>query len=202
MKTIMYLTLLGLFALSAWNDPYSKLQWLSKLKDDHIEVFKSNAQKNQTAFKFVADLQAEREEIVTYLFDIEMMRAKFPMCSTFEVLEQSDNEYTFYIVLDFPRPIRDRDMVVKVKLEQGKDGRQLIITEGIPHYREKEPKLVRIPVLESRTILKVAEDHASVIQYSKFDLGGTVPKFLVDMIIPKQIQLSFYKMKSALESRI
>ncbi len=46
------------------------------------------------------------------------MRAKFPRCRSIDILEEDAATYTFYLVLDFPKPLRDRDATVGVILRQ------------------------------------------------------------------------------------
>ena len=178
-------------ALISWNRSWSDLIWESKLKDRNLEVFKSTGSGPTAAYKFVGQLEAKEEKILEYLFDIDMIREKFPMCKTLEILDkQSDSHYIFYIVLDFPKPLRDRDVVISVKRNQNIDGSYNITTKGIPDYLPPRNKLVRIPTLQSKTTLRMHGNAAVITQISSCDLGGSIPDFLVNMAIPRKISKS------------
>ncbi|NND35384.1 MAG: hypothetical protein HKN76_22545 [Saprospiraceae bacterium] len=198
-STLSILAIISL-TLMSWNNSLSDLTWESKLKDQNLEVFKSTGSGSKTAYKFIAQLNAGEEEVLEYLFDIDMIREKFPMCKSLEILEKrSDHDYIFYIILDFPMPLRDRDIVISVKQRKNKDGSYHITTLGLPDYLPAKSKLVRIPTLESNTFLKMNKANILLTQISTCDLGGSIPDFLVNMVIPRKISQSFYKMKSKLE---
>ncbi len=63
------MTLLSL-ALVGWTDPLVDQLWESKLRNEHIEVFRSAGKSDQTAYKFVGQLEAAQDAIINYLFYI------------------------------------------------------------------------------------------------------------------------------------
>ncbi len=67
------------------------------------------------------------------------------------------------------------------------DWRYEIHTIGMPDYLPRRSKLVRIPVLESTSVLEDHAGRATLTQYAQCDLGGALPGFLLKMVIPKKM---------------
>ena len=190
--------LLSVFVLTSWS-PVGE-EWISKLKTTDFEVFRSSSLE-KPAFKCIGNLQTDYDAIIHYLFDLDMIRSRFPMCDHFEILEQvSSTEFILYLILDFPFPLRTRNLVINVSLTKNVEGGYNIHTIGQPHLIPGKKGFVRIPFLESHTTIHHNDKEMSFTQTSRVDLGGIVPESLLSLVIPKQMNVSWLEMKQTLES--
>ena len=99
----------------------------------------------------------------------------------------SDYEWIYYNISEAPWPVRNRDLITHVKLEQNPDTYVVKIeSEGWPDYIPANKNLVRIARLKSLWVFTPKSTGIIDIRFElSIDLGGEIPAWLVNFAIDK-----------------
>ena len=99
----------------------------------------------------------------------------------------SDSEWVYYNISEAPWPVRNRDLITHVKLEQNPDSYVVRIeSEGWPDYIPASKNLVRIAMLKSLWVFTPMSQGIIDIRFElSIDLGGDIPAWLVNFAIDK-----------------
>ncbi len=98
-----------------------------------------------------------------------------------------DFEWIYYNISEAPWPIRNRDLITRVKLDQDPDSYSVRIdSEGWPDYIPSNMKLVRIARLKSAWVFTPKSNGIIDIRFElSIDLGGDLPAWLINLAIDK-----------------
>jgi hypothetical protein len=147
---------------------------------------------NNPAFNYRASTEVDNSlsSVVALILDTGYLTKWVPYVSVVDVLDRDDNAGTFTIrmEMDFPFPLKDRDVVVKGKISQTPQGIVTIKNELATDKRAPiNPKLVRITRYEGEWVLKpLAANKVSVMTTGYADPGGNVPLSIANMFTQKQ----------------
>ncbi len=99
----------------------------------------------------------------------------------------SDSEWIYYNISEAPWPVRNRDLITHVNLEQDPDTYVVRIdSEGWPDYIPANKNLVRIARLRSLWVFTPKNYGMIDIRFElSIDLGGDIPAWLVNFAIDK-----------------
>ena len=99
----------------------------------------------------------------------------------------SDFEWIYYNISEAPWPVRDRDLITHVKMEQDPDSYAVrIVSEGWPDYIPVNKNLVRIVKLKSSWVFTPKSNGIIDIRFElSIDLGGGIPAWIVNFAIDK-----------------
>jgi len=99
----------------------------------------------------------------------------------------SDFEWIYYNISEAPWPVRNRDLITRVKLEQDPNSYAVSIdSEGLPDYIPANKNLVRIARLKSSWVFTPKSNGIVDIRFElSIDLGGDIPAWLINLAIDK-----------------
>jgi len=99
----------------------------------------------------------------------------------------SDFEWIYYNISEAPWPVRNRDLITRVKLEQDPNSYAVRIdSEGLPDYIPANKNLVRIARLKSSWVFTPKSNGIVDIRFElSIDLGGDIPAWLINLAIDK-----------------
>jgi len=181
--SVIFLMLTGWFVTPVAND------WELVKSEENIQVFVRK--KEGSKFKEVKIkglINCKMSELVMALEDVEAQKdwVNSTIDARYISKDQADHFY-FYISTDFPYPVKDRDVAIEYKRQQDPNTR--IVTIDYLGVADKEPehnKFVRIPDFKAQYILKpLANGQIDVEYYLRADVGGSIPKWIVNMAITK-----------------
>lgn len=147
---------------------------------------------NNPAFNYRASTEIDSNlgNVVALILDTGYLTKWVPYVSVVDVLDRDDTAGTFTIrmEMDFPFPLKDRDVVVKGKISQNPQGIVTIKNELATDKRAPvNPKLVRITRYEGEWVLKpLSANKVSVMTTGYADPGGNVPLSIANMFTEKQ----------------
>lgn len=147
---------------------------------------------NNPAFNYRASTEVDNNltSVVALILDTGYLTKWVPYVSVVDVLDRDDTAGTFTIrmEMDFPFPLKDRDVVVKGKISQTPQGIVTIKNQIASDSRAPvNPKLVRITRYEGEWVLKpLSANKVSVMTTGYADPGGNVPLSIANMFTQKQ----------------
>ena len=117
------------------------------------------------------------------LLDFDKQKEWMVNFSESELLYTDDStEYVYYIRIDAPWPITDRDLVIKGVLEYSSDSLIVFGNSKTEGYKEEQKRCIRIPMMMGEwRFIKIDESTTKVINKAHGDPGGMIPSWIVNM---------------------
>jgi len=148
------------------------------------------------------EMETTLSALVSLMKDVENHKNWTYANKKAKILEKhSEFSWVFYGYSDAPWPIQDRDMVLYSTLSQ--DSLTKVITnEGVCHcdYIPKNDGVVRVPACHSIwTLTPLANGKVLVSLEIEIDLGGILPKWLINMVSSKGPFLTIKNMEMAVK---
>lgn len=172
------------------------------LDKNNIKVWTFKALNNTVmSYKAETTLDVPIERAVALVFDVNNAPKWVPNVAKAEVLSRDDKkgEFTLYMVLDFPFPLKDRDMVVKGKISKDSNGVISIKNKAITQGKAPNANFVRLRNYEGDwTFQKLAANKVKVSTTGFADPEGAIPQSVTNMLVEQQPYQMLQKMKAEL----
>ena len=138
------------------------------------------------------------ERAVAVVLDVERTPHWVPYVGKAQLLSRDEKkgEFTLYMVLDFPFPLKDRDVVIKGKMSKNADGSISIKNNAIKNNYPEQPDVIRLTRYEGDwTFQKLANNKVKVSTTGYADPAGAIPLSFVNMFVQQQPYQMLMKMK-------
>jgi START domain len=157
--------------------------WTLKSEKDGLKVY-YRATSNVHELKLTMAVQASLSGIIQLLYEVPGYKRWIYKVSETRLLKRvSDTEVYYYVRLDFPWPMADRDAVMHTKLTQDPVTRAITTTStAAPDYLPVTPDVVRM--YDTHTKWKIVPGENGwlwVEYYLHSDPGGNIPDWAVNM---------------------
>ncbi|RLZ10366.1 hypothetical protein EAH57_05110 [Acinetobacter sp. 2JN-4] len=155
---------------------------------------------NNPVFQYKAEttFDVPLERAVAVVLDVERAPKWVPYVGKAQLLSRDEKkgEFILYMVLDFPFPLKDRDVVIKGKMSKNADGSISIKNQAIKYDYPEQPDIIRLSRYEGDwTFQKVAENRVKVSTSGYADPAGAIPLSFVNMFVQQQPYQMLMKMK-------
>ena len=122
------------------------------------------------------------EQMLTTLTDFDNYKSWFPRCSKSRVVARlNESENIVHLHFNAPWPVKDRDCVIRVKIEKDKTGGAITITEtSEPKYIREEADVVRILQIQSVWKLVSKNGGTEVTNEYSSNPGGNIPDWMTN----------------------
>lgn len=163
--------------------------WEMVKETSEMEVYVRNAGDSKLKeVKIKSSISCPMSELVMALEDVESHKDWVKSTIDSRYVEKTDAaNFYYYISTDMPYPVKDRDVVIKYNRSQ--DANTKVVTnsyEGVADKMEVQKKFIRIPFFEAGYTLVPSEGGKIDLEYLfKVDVGGTMPKWIVNMALTK-----------------
>lgn len=156
--------------------------------------------KNNPVFQYKAEttFDVPLERAVAVVLDVERTPQWVPYVGKAQLLSRDEKrgEFTLYMVLDFPFPLKDRDVVIKGKMSKNADGSISIKNNAIKNNYPEQPDVIRLTRYEGDwTFQKLANNKVKVSTTGYADPAGAIPLSFVNMFVQQQPYQMLMKMK-------
>lgn len=156
--------------------------------------------KNNPVFQYKAEttFDVPLERAVAVVLDVERTPQWVPYVGKAQLLSRDEKkgEFTLYMVLDFPFPLKDRDVVIKGKMSKNEDGSISIKNNAIKNNYPEQPDMIRLTRYEGDwTFQKLANNKVKVSTTGYADPAGAIPLSFVNMFVQQQPYQMLMKMK-------
>ncbi|WP_336941131.1 START domain-containing protein [Acinetobacter pittii] len=203
-KQIALTTLLCLSSL--WTGAASTEKAKLSLDRNNIKVWTYQKTDNPVfQYKAETTFDVPLERAVAVILDVNRADQWVPYMGKVEMLSQDEKkgEFTLYMVLDFPFPLKDRDVVVKGKMSKAANGVVTIKNTAISGNYPIQPDVVRLTRYEGDWIFqKLANNKVKVTTSGYADPAGAIPLSFVNMFVQQQPYQMLLKMKREVTSPI
>lgn len=177
-----------------------ELPWILRSDKDGIQVYY-----RQTAdvheLKLVTSMQASLASIAQ-LFDevYNYPRWGYRLAEARLVKRVSETEMYYYVLLDFPWPLSDRDLIMHTRLDQDPNTRILTsISTAAPRMEPERSGVVRIRDAHSKwVIVPTGAGKVQVEYYLYSNPGGNLPDWLINLAADVGPRESIKKMRALL----
>lgn len=198
MKLISYffISLSIVWGTSDWEE------WELKKRTDNIEIYTRDVK--ESAFKeFKATTIFNNVSMSEVLDQIYKAPSYHENCaySTSYIIEEmsSPEERFFYYSEKLPWPIKNRDVVTKLSLEEQSTDKIVLSIKAAPKNISRKDNTIRIQKLKGFWLLERHPEGIKATQQIYMDPGGTVPAFIVNSLIVKGPLKTFSTLKKTLK---
>ncbi len=179
--TILSALLLTSTASQAWN---------LEEDDEGIKVFTQDIEGSDfKAFKGEMNTEAQLDEVLTIIRDVESMDEWLHECAASQVIEKtSEDEMIVYQETSAPWPVMDRNFVLKMKVNRADDG----LSAKINFSAMVEPEVsnddcVRVTELTgSWTLTQTSDNNVLIVYQTSADPAGDIPSWLANAFVVDQ----------------
>ncbi|MBS1681985.1 MAG: hypothetical protein JST48_09750 [Bacteroidetes bacterium] len=171
---------------------------------DSIKVYTCNT--DTSKFKSIRTeltVHANLEQLENFILDIKNYIAWQYNTVESKILKKiSKSEYLYYVKIEAPWPVADRDMVIRLRTIHLTDTQLYISANTESGIIPEKKGLVRVPTSRSQWTAIEQKKNRIAINYSiQIDPGGNVPSWLVNWVSANAPYRSFKKLKETLEKK-
>ncbi len=158
-------------------------EWLLAQEKRGIKIFtkKSKWGKLKDA-RAVMMVNSTPEEVLRALTDFENFTNWMPRCKSAKRLANiNENEFIVRLVFNAPWPLRDRECLLRMRIERESDGTITLFQDSEPRYLKGDDQYARIERMNAvwRMTPKAGNRTEVMNEYSS-DAGGDIPDWLVN----------------------
>lgn len=183
---MLYLKSLMLFSILISTISADAEDWELIKDEDGIMVYtRTISGSNIKEFRGVTNIMAPLDSILGVLNDTEACPKWIHNCKdALKLRDISFNEGYIYQVIDFPFPVKDRDLILQSKMSQDPVSKAITIElTSIPDYIS-ETKNVRIKKSNGKYVIKPIDNGSFEVTWQHHtEPGGRIPSWLVNKLI-------------------
>ncbi len=169
------------------------------INKNNIKVWTYQDEKNPVfQYKAETSFDVPLEKAASLVLDVENAVKWVPYMGSVKILSRDDKkgEFTLYMVLDFPFPLKDRDLVVQGKMRKDAQGIISIQNKAIQKGYPLNPNYVRLTDYEGDwTFQRLGNKKVKVSTYGYANPEGSIPLSFVNMFVQQQPYQMLQKMK-------
>lgn len=197
-KTVMLVAcVVSVLSLSAQADLPNNAKL--SLNKNNIKVWTYKDVNNPVlSYKAETTFDVPIEKAVALVLDVKNSSKWVPNVAKAEVLSRDDKkgEFTLYMVLDFPFPLKDRDMVVKGKMSKDSNGTIHIKNSAIQQGKATSTDYIRLKDYSGDwTFQKLGTNQVKVTTNGHANPEGAIPASVTNMLVEQQPYQMLQKMK-------
>lgn len=177
-----------------------KKKWELVEKNDFMKIYSRMPESSSfKELKINLIINAPLSSIVAVLDNVSAYPDWIYSCTeSYFVKEKKEGHSIYYILLDLPWPLSDRDIVSKSHMKQNSKNLKITInTKNISGKVKKKEDVVRVP----KNIIKweiepITKNKSEINYYVKSNPGGLLPVWLVNMSVeigPKRTMTALKK---------
>lgn len=170
-----------------------------RIDKNNIKVWTVQDPKNPVvSYKAETTLNSSLERAVGIVLDVENAKAWIPNVASTQVLSQdlSKGEFKLYMVLDFPFPLKDRDLIIQGTLRKDVNGNIQIKNKAIQQGKAKNPNYIRLQKYQGDWVFStVGDGKVKVVTTGYADPEGVIPQSVTNMFVQQQPYQMLQKMK-------
>ncbi|WP_313806237.1 START domain-containing protein [Flavobacterium sp.] len=199
---IHFTLLVLLFLVSLFSTAQKKSKTELAIDKEGIKIYLTKL--DTTPFKeyrAVMTVKANIDTVAKQILDIKSLQKWNYKTRTSELIRKtSDTSWIFYMVHHLGWPVQDRDHVSRVTLTKKANEQTITILPANNIVKEKEG-ILRLKNFRGFWYLKkISENQTLVIQQVYGNPGGSMPAFMVNMVVTKGPFESFRELRKRVEN--
>lgn len=173
------------------------------INKNNIKVWTiQNPQKKIMSYRAETTLNTSIDRAVALVLDVENAKSWVPNVAHAEVLSEDleRGDFRLYMVLDFPFPLKDRDVIVQGKISKDANGQISIKNKAIQQGVALNPDYIRLKNYEGDWFFQSLGTNKVKVSTSGFaDPEGAIPQTVTNLFVQQQPYQMLRKMKAELE---
>jgi len=160
--------------------------WEFIKEKDGIKIYtRPETNSSLKSFKGVMDISSTMEKICSMIGNPNNREWWDKNLSQVKVLSIEKNRYSFYMVIDLPWPITDRDLCVETRVSADSvTGIRTVYAQQLLNVVAENPDLVRIKKYWQKWTIKPMNNNIIHLELEGFaDPAGSIPAWLYNMVI-------------------
>ncbi|WP_298509783.1 START domain-containing protein [uncultured Kordia sp.] len=193
-------TYIAIFSLLLCIPLFAQKDWKLKKDKNDIKIYvKSSNSSSLKIFKAEMTVQSSIDEVLDVIVDGDKLQDwNYKALDSKLLSKTSESEYLIWLALDLPWPVRNRDVVIALKIRRiTQDVVKIDVSAASDRYEEKDDYL-RITYFEGYWLLEQMGDTVKITHQMHGDPGGSIPNWFVNSTITKA---PFYNL-NALKERV
>ncbi len=195
------LTAIALLSLST--PGYGQPECTLRKEQDGIRVYACDSKLSKLrSIKAVFTINTTLDDLIHVIMDVDNYKNwQYNTINAHVVKMISDTELIYYSEVEAPWPISNRDLVVHLDIQKDITTGSLIVnTNSIPDYIPTKKGIVRVPMSHAQWIVKPISDSLVSVEYTMLiDPGGSVPVWMVNLVVVEAPYKSFRDFKNWIE---
>ncbi len=192
-----------LFTLIVWNTAgLSQISWKMLGDKNGIKIYTGSIEDSKfKSVKVIADFDGTIIKLMNILSDIDNHTEWVYKTKSASVIKKINaKEFIYYTESMAPWPISNRDAIIHLTMVPEADKDILRITAvSEPTHIAKKDGLVRIPYSKASWYVTQSANQLHIEYIFEIDPGGTLPVWLVNMMLDKGPYESFQKLREILK---
>ena len=164
--------------------------WDLELDDEGIKVFTQEIEGSDfKAFKGEMDTQAQLDEVLSIIRDVESMDEWLHECVDSQIMETTEEgEIIVYQETSAPWPVTNRNFVLKMKVDRAEDASNAKVSfTALVEPEVANDECVRVTELNgSWTLTQTSEESLNVVYQTSADPAGDIPSWLANAFVVDQ----------------
>ena len=173
--------------------------WDLKHELEGIKVYTRAVENSDIkAVKVECTIEATLSQLTAVLLDIPASNEWIYATKFCRVQKNiSPQELIYHSEIDVPWPARNRDFIVRVKLEQDSITRTLTVDgENLPNYLKEQEDVVRIMHTESNWTVTPRNKYLDIVFTLHVHPGGSIPAWLINLFATRGPLETFRNLRS------
>jgi hypothetical protein len=182
---------------------FAQQRWDLKKDKSGIKIYTaSQVNSDYKCVKVECIIDCNFSQLLAVLFDIEKHHEWVCNTRSCELCKKvSDSELIYYSQISTPWPFSNRDFIAHLKVKQVSDAVLAIESHTEPEYKPCTKNCVRVKTSDAYwTITSLASASLKVEYIIKFDPGGTMPPWLINLFITEGPYQTFSKLKERVQA--
>lgn len=154
------------------------------------------------SYKATTTFNVPMDKAIAMVLDVQKTPEWVPNLATVEVLSQDNQkgDFVLYMVLDFPFPLKDRDVIVKGKISKDAKGIISVKNTAVTQGKPLNPDYIRLKDYQGDwTFQAVAQNKVKVTTSGYADPEGSIPLSVANMFVQQQPYQMLQKMNVELK---
>lgn len=173
-----------LMSLPFWG--ISQNNWHLKKESELIKIYtRKPANSNLKEFKAITVINSSLEAILDELLVAPDYYKNCEPNISYYVKALENNQHVFYAYKDLPWPVKDRDIVTLLTVEDINSSTVKLTLEALPEGLPKKDNTIRVKKLMGHWLLEETGNQTMVTQQLFLDPEGNLPSFVLNSLLIK-----------------
>ena len=192
---------IALFSLLIATPLFAQKSWKLKKNKNDIKIYVKSANSSSVKlFKAEMTVKSSISEVLDVILDGDKLQDwNYKALDSKLINKPSESEYLIWLALDLPWPVRNRDVVIALKIHRiTQDVIKIDVSAASEQYAKKDDYL-RMTHFEGYWLLEQQGNMVKITHQMHGDPGGSIPNWFINSTITKAPYYNFKALKERVE---
>lgn len=180
---------------------FGQESWKLAKNDNDVQIWTRDFKNSKLKeYKAITYIQTSVKDVVTELLDAPQYNKNYKE-GVSHLIKVDDENYFFYVYNELPWPIKDRDVVSRLKVQKISDNKVKLNIKAAPNEIPELGSTIRIKEMSGFWLLERVRDEVRVTQQLHIDPEGNLPPFITNSLLISGPFKTFKGLKNKLEKQ-